>query len=1294
MNVINYSMLFHNKARLSVLMLGFFLSLFSGCIYGATETWDGGGSDNKWSTGANWADDSAPNTNNVDDLVFGGSASTTSDNDFVGATFKSITFNSTTGNFNLTGNQITLTGDITNNDDGIQTIALAITIGSTHTISTLNGSITISGSISGSGSIIKTGANSVNRSLFLLAPGGNSYTGSTTISEGTLTYDADNVLSTSSTIILNGGELFHRFPSILPNALSVIGNGTIRSTNTNDITFTSDTISATAGTTLSLIRTGGAPSHDLIFTGSGFTYAGNFNLDAGSRLVFANSTGTQTFSGNIVGTGDTTNGAVQRQVGGGTTIMSGTNNTYTSATDVAGGTLLITGTIVSATTVGNADILGGSGNTGSVTLSAGATLAPGTGGTTISNLNTGAVTCNPTSTYSVNIDGSTADRVTSSGIFTCAGTLTVASVANPIFNQSYIIASGSVTGTFTGLADGARFAQQARIFQINYSATQVTLTDVTNVFVWDGGGGVDTSWTLGANWVGDVAPSGNLNEDLLFTGSTSLTPNNNFTANTGFGSIYFDSSAGNFDLTGNQITYSGSIVSSSGAQKITLPILMNTTRTVGVVAGTLEIAGVISGTGGVTKTGAGTLILSGTKTYTGDTTITAGRLQYGVDDVADTGVLASASRIILNGGTLYYLGISTLANPLRVSGDSTIESDDGQTITFNNNDISWTGGTLSLVAGTNGRQVIFGGNGFTYAGPIILDTRSRLIFNNSSGTQTFSGVISGTGGGTSALERSVAGGSTTLSAANTFTNTTAVTGGSLFITGSISGNATVGALDVLGGTGSISGTVGTSGSATISPGTVSTPIGTLSTGAVTMNSSSTYSVNLDGTGATNDLLAVTGNLTCAGTLSVASYINQRGGQNFTIITNTGTRTGTFSNTSDFTQGGRNYRITYNTNSVVLTDITAPVLISRQTRDSDVNGKIDHIRLTFDQDLNTNFSGLIVRVSGVDYTTFTDLTPNDAILDVSITESGSRSTDLTPGVRLFANTTLAANATGILVPTEGAAPNATDAAPPVLMSATWNDADTTLTPTAGDIVFLVFSETVTCTSTPMTAFQLPVSGDSWGSTVAPSGMTNSHTVTLAGSFALSPGGTYSSSFLNAGRASGVFINDGSTIRDAANLPAATGTQASARDLISTTNAIAIEWSTGNPTLARPWTLGTRNLGQSSNTVNDGINLGMRNVSDTSVQLMIKVSNSTSGWTPNSSAGANQFLVKALNGTPSPANDPDQYLITLSGTDQSLRNPFYTGQTTPLNLYFQAPTSITSGSGTTQTITVTLTAQVPP
>jgi fibronectin-binding autotransporter adhesin len=87
------------------------------------------------------------------------------------------------------------------------------------------------------------------------------------------------------------------------------------------------------------------------------------------------------------------------------------------------------------------------------------------------------------------------------------------------------------------------------------SASLVLAAGMTNASAatrtWDGGGSPDVNWTTAANWVDDIAPV--QGDDLVFSGTTSLTNNNDITVNTWFNSINFTAGAGGFVLQGNQI---------------------------------------------------------------------------------------------------------------------------------------------------------------------------------------------------------------------------------------------------------------------------------------------------------------------------------------------------------------------------------------------------------------------------------------------------------------------------------------------------------------------------------------------------------------------------------------------------------------------------------------------------------------------------------------------------------------------------------------------------------------------
>src|SRR5687768_6526350 len=81
-------------------------------LHAETVTWDGGGTTNNWSDGANWDTGVAPTAD--DYLVFAGSTRTTpSINDLDADTsFARITFNPGASTFTLSGNRIILTGGI------------------------------------------------------------------------------------------------------------------------------------------------------------------------------------------------------------------------------------------------------------------------------------------------------------------------------------------------------------------------------------------------------------------------------------------------------------------------------------------------------------------------------------------------------------------------------------------------------------------------------------------------------------------------------------------------------------------------------------------------------------------------------------------------------------------------------------------------------------------------------------------------------------------------------------------------------------------------------------------------------------------------------------------------------------------------------------------------------------------------------------------------------------------------------------------------------------------------------
>lgn len=197
LNNININTVKHTYRALLLLTSLILLLILPGITFGQNDrTWDGGSNQNSnWTNNRNWTGTGngiAPVSG--DGVIFEGNNRTTNNNDFTaGTTFRLITFNSGASLFTLEGNSINLTGDITNNSKNSQIINLNITTtAAIRTIAATSGNITIGGIISGTGGILKTGAN------ILILSNANTYTGLTTISDGTLTLAANNALPISS----------------------------------------------------------------------------------------------------------------------------------------------------------------------------------------------------------------------------------------------------------------------------------------------------------------------------------------------------------------------------------------------------------------------------------------------------------------------------------------------------------------------------------------------------------------------------------------------------------------------------------------------------------------------------------------------------------------------------------------------------------------------------------------------------------------------------------------------------------------------------------------------------------------------------------------------------------------------------------------------------------------------------------------------------------------------------------------------------------------------------------------
>ncbi|MGB2819457.1 MAG: hypothetical protein WBF17_00645, partial [Phycisphaerae bacterium] len=176
---------------------------------GGTWTWDGGSAvDSNWTTAANWASETAPNSSSTTEIDLAGSARTSPIVDAYDPwDLKSLTFKANASPFSLSGNALRFVGGaatdaVVNNGGNTHTIANDITLGGsqTRTIRATNGDITLDGDVvlsadgcfRGSETITVNGVISGSGKLKKLDSGtlslsrGATHTGQTRIEGGTL----------------------------------------------------------------------------------------------------------------------------------------------------------------------------------------------------------------------------------------------------------------------------------------------------------------------------------------------------------------------------------------------------------------------------------------------------------------------------------------------------------------------------------------------------------------------------------------------------------------------------------------------------------------------------------------------------------------------------------------------------------------------------------------------------------------------------------------------------------------------------------------------------------------------------------------------------------------------------------------------------------------------------------------------------------------------------------------------------------------------------------------------------
>ncbi|WP_346296937.1 autotransporter-associated beta strand repeat-containing protein [Rhodopseudomonas sp. P1] len=351
------------------------------------------------------------------------------------------------------------------------------------------------------------------------------------------------------------------------------------------------------------------------------------------------------------------------------------------------------------------------------------------------------------------------------------------------------VAGAAGAGTGTAGAAGAAGAGGAGIVGsgltiINSMSIQGGLagdgTTRANSITFTGGDNTLTFMNAGAGLFGAIglatssttltfAQSANSILDQMITGAGSVTK-------TGSGVLTL---SGLNTYTGGTTISAGTLQLGTGSNtgSITGDVINNASLVFNR-SGTYAFGGAISGTGGVSKAGIGTVVLTGTNTYSGGTTISAGILQIG-----NGGSTGSIAGDVINRASLVFNRLGTYTFGGAISGTGSVRKT-GAGVTILTGANTYTGVT-TISSGV--LQIGDGGTAGSITGQV--SNNSELWFNRSD-AYTFGGVISG-GGSVSQLGP----GTTVLTGNSNYTGGTTISNGTLQIgdggtTGSIANNVT------------------------------------------------------------------------------------------------------------------------------------------------------------------------------------------------------------------------------------------------------------------------------------------------------------------------------------------------------------------------------------------------------------------------------------------------------------------------------------------------------------------------
>jgi autotransporter-associated beta strand protein len=775
------------------------------------------------------------------------------------------------GTLNLGASQNLTTGPVSLNGGAISGTGTSVLTGTSYT--------STGGSVS---AILGGPVPFTNVSGTTILSGANTYTGATTVNGGTL--NVTGSIGTSAVTINSGGTLQGGAGATLGSTLSNSAGGgaltlaaaTGNLTVSGPITLGNNLAYGSGNYTTLNYTLGGSNAVEKLIDSSTLTVgSGGVYVDISNPTQTGNFTlasyATSSLNNTYFSLSPTTAGVHSQIAGRDTdtlTVNSGTlvlsvagfvppvaywdgavsstwsdtsNATYVNWSSNSAGTT-DAGNVPGATTDVYLNATGSpSGSPAAGAAPSGSTQPMSLGGLTIIN----SLTVNGEGTDTIAADGNTLQtnavgdaNITTGNAITVGGAANAFTINAPIVmggsggNQTWTNASANtftVGGNVTGTA-AASSTQTLTLANTNAGGTTISgvISDtstgfgaLTAIIVNNTGAGVTTLGGASAN---------------TYTGGTTLTAGNLTLGNAGA------LSTGTVTVNGgtlNLATYSPTITNlqgSGGTIGATGPVTLT-------VNGGNFSGNITDGSGTVALTSTGNLNLAGSNTYSGQTTVGSGTLQFqGLSAMSP-----NSAQLNLNGGTLSLLSDSdtTFTTPSLVPGSAAtftlnvgaISTGSGNSLTLSSASAVTVGGNTNQaltinVTGANSDNLILsaGGNGFVFypfggVSLVLNPTTANLtvpsnLTGGTAGTPTlslsgtsindvFSGIISNSGATVSVTKSGTS--TWALTAANTYTGNTVVSGGTLNIPSGASLNS--GHVSVTGGVMNLTGTLNGTGTA-------------------------------------------------------------------------------------------------------------------------------------------------------------------------------------------------------------------------------------------------------------------------------------------------------------------------------------------------------------------------------------------------------------------------------------------------------------------------------------------------